>query len=164
MKKMIKRKIHHGLPLYYPFKLMLERRGIDSATAGQTSWLFVSLLISLLPGIILSIVTIFLDSYHDLLRHYDDFIVIKTIFYALVFHFFIVMFRLKYLFVNVIFTMILALGYVIIDISNIPLLVCMGLAFFIIYMLIPIYSWRIKILDTILYSLYAIVAWVLVMR
>ena len=143
---------------------MLERRGIDSATAGQTSWLFVSLLISLLPGLILSIVTIFLDSYYDLLRHYDDFIVIKTIFYALVFHFFIVMFRLKYLFVNVIFTMILALGYVIIDISNIPLLVCMGLAFFIIYMLIPIYSWRIKILDTILYSLYAIVAWVLVMR
>lgn len=159
MQKNSKQKSTQGLPLYTPFKMLLEQRGVDEATAGQTAWLFVSFVIAGAFGLILSF--LILPSYNFImtLKNYNDLLLVRALFFTIIFHFLIVMLRLKYFIVNLLFLGILYVGYIILDLENVYLLICIGLSLFIIYMLIPIYSWRIKILDGIVYFLYAIDGW-----
>lgn len=150
-----------GLPLYSPLKQLLESQGIDSATAGQTAWLFVSLLFAFIFGSIAAFILPLFKFKHFAFLYGE---VITRIFcLSMIIHAFIVMARLKYLITNALFFVEI---YVIFGIFHITdsmiLLIIWGVLFFI-YMVVPIYSWRIKILDGILYFMYALVfyyAWV----
>lgn len=160
-KRSEKKEQNGGIPLYTPLKESIEKSGVDSATAGQTSWLFVSLLLSVgMSGIYLGIVSIFNLQFPYPLSH-NPFFVNGFLFVTFILHFCIVMLRLKYLLVNVIFFCATYIILVFFGLRNIYLLLSIGFLLFIIYMLIPIYSWRIKVLDGILYFIYAIAAWLL---
>lgn len=153
-----------GLPLYTSLKESIEKSGVDSATAGQTSWLFVSLLLSMsLSGTYLCIVTIFDLQFPYPLSH-NPFFVNGFLFVTFILHFCIVMLRLKYLLVNIIFFCAAYIILIVFGVRDIYLLLSIGFLFFVLYVLIPIYSWRIKVLDGILYFIYAIAAWLLTYR
>lgn len=150
-----------GIPLYTPLKESIEKSGVDSATAGQTSWLFVSLLLSaIMSAIYLGIVYVFGLHFPYRLSH-NYFFVNGFLFVTFILHFCIVMLRLKYLLVNIIFFCAVYIVLIVLGLRDIYLLLSIGFVFFLIYLLIPIYSWRIKVLDGILYFIYAITAWLL---
>lgn len=155
-----KKQTQKGFILYTSLKNALESSGIDSMTAGQTAWLFVSFVIAGIFGIIAAFIAMRFGYYK--ISDYNDMFVYETLFFTMIFHFTVVMLRLKYLIVNLIFFGVMYTLYVVLKITDIYLLLCIGLALFVIYLLIPIYSWRIKILDGILYTLYAIIGWFIV--
>ncbi|RDU64891.1 hypothetical protein CQA53_07420 [Helicobacter didelphidarum] len=149
-----------GLPFYTPLKIALESRGIDSGTAGQTAWLFVSFLIA---GITSLLVVPFLKLFHIrsyLFEGYDT--PTKILCFLIIFHCLVVMFRLKYFIVNILFFIVAYICFIVLDLRNIYLLLCIGSVLFIVYLLIPIYSWRIKILDGALYFFYSVVGWYII--
>lgn len=146
-----------GLPLYAPLKNLLESQGIDSATAGQTSWLFVSLLFAFIIGTCGALILPLFKFQHYI---FDDREVITRIFcFSILIHAFVVMIRLKYLITNALFFIEIYVIFILLKVQNITLLLIIGFVLFSVYMIIPIYSWRIKILDGILYFMYALVFW-----
>lgn len=144
-----------GLPLYAPLKQLLESQGIDSATAGQTSWLFVSLLFAFIFGSIAAFVLPFLKLKHHIFA--DGEIIARIFCFSMLIHAFIVMVRLKYLITNALFFAEIYVIFIVLQIKNVAILLSIGGFLFFIYMVVPIYSWRIKILDGILYFMYALV-------
>ncbi|WP_237416434.1 hypothetical protein [Helicobacter saguini] len=90
-----------GLPLYAPLKNLLESQGIDSATAGQTSWLFVSLLFALIFGICVAFILPLFEIKHYLFA--DGEIITRIFCFTILIHSIIVMIRLKYLITNALF-------------------------------------------------------------
>lgn len=161
-KKQSDKKEQNGkIPLYTSLKESIEKSGVDSATAGQTSWLFVSLLLAFgMSGIYLGIVDLFDLQFPRPISN-NPFFVNGFLFIAFILHFCIVMLRLKYLLVNIIFFCVAYIIFIVFGLRDIYLLLSIGFVFFIIYLLIPIYSWRVKVLDGILYFIYAIAAWLL---
>lgn len=144
-----------GLPLYAPLKNLLESQGIDSATAGQTAWLFVSLLIAFVFG---SLCAFILPIFN--LKLFGNGDILTDIFsLSMIFHSFIVMVRLKYLITNALFFVEIYVVFILFNVRNVYVALVIGGVLFVIYMSIPVYSWRIKILDGILYFMYVLVFW-----
>ncbi len=152
----------HGILVYTSLKKSLEARGIDGATAGQTSWLFVSFIFAIIFGVILTGITFIFDIKIIKITRDNDIFIDRFLLFLIIIHFFVVIIRLKYFIVNGIFFCIAYIGFVIFEIKNIYIIVSSGFILFIIYLLIPIYSWRIKILDGVLYFFYAIAMWFIV--
>ncbi|GAB0172500.1 MAG: hypothetical protein MR025_03115 [Helicobacter trogontum] len=147
-----------GIPLYTPLKYSLEKSGMDSATAGQTSWLFVSLLIAVvMSGLYILVTSVFDLKLPESLSH-NPFFENGFLLIVVILHFCIVMLRLKYLLVNTLFVIASYIVLSVLHLRDIYVLLSLGFVFFIIYLLTPIYSWRIKMLDGILYFVYAITA------
>lgn len=147
-----------GIPLYTPLKHSLEKSGMDSATAGQTSWLFVSLFIALImSGLYVFIVSVFNLGFPESLAN-NPFFENGFLFVAVILHFCVVMLRLKYLLVNTLFIIAAYIVLYVVHLRDIYMLLSLGFVLFISYLLTPIYSWRIKMLDGILYFIYAITA------
>lgn len=152
----------YGILIYTPLKKSLESRGIDSATAGQTSWLFVSFLVAIILGVLCTAITFAFDINIPKITRENDIFIDRFLLLFMSIHFFVVMIRLKYFIVNSIFFCIIYFGFIVFRLQDIYLLILFGFILFTIYLLIPIYSWRIKILDGVLYFFYAIAMWFIV--
>lgn len=154
-KRKVAKNLNNGLPLYAPLKNLLESQGIDAASAGQTAWLFVSFIIAGILGILASLLLPLFDIKQHIFNVQGD-VLTRILCYSILFHSIVVMARLKYLFTNAIFFILAYICFIVLRLSSVWLL-SVGLVAFLAYMIVPIYSWRIKILDGIVYFLYSLV-------